>query len=84
MKKVTVHWVEMRTLKVPDECPTDDSDEFEKWIYNYSFKDPKRNDPYLYEGFAVKIETRDFEIVDVEAIVPENEKMGTREDIHQR
>ena len=82
MKKVTVHWVEMRTLEVPDECPTDDVDKFEKWLYDHPMSD--YNYPYHITEYAVKLETRDFEIVDVEAIVPENEKIGTKEDIHQR
>ena len=82
MKKVTVHWVEMRTLEVPDECPTDDVDEFNKWMYDRFPLDPF--DPMQIKNLVVKGDSRDFEIVDVEVIVPENEKMGTREDIHQR
>ncbi len=82
MKKVIVHCVEVRTLEVPDECPTDDVDEFEKWVYNNILS--MHSHPYENPKIAVKIETRDFEIVDVEAIVPENEKVGSREDIHQR
>ena len=82
MKKVIVHWVEMRTLEVPDECPTDDVDKFEEFMYNKCMEDPYNvNDE---NSFTVESERKDFEIVDVEVIVPENEKMGTREDIHQR
>ena len=86
MKKVLVHWVETRTLEVPDECPTDNMDKFEKWLYDRQIfflnKDPYSIDDK--DSLTVGSERRDFEIVDVEAIVPENEKMGTREDIHQR
>ena len=86
MKKVLVHWVEMRTLEVLDECPTDDVNEFEKHLYDrqqmFFNKDPYSIDDK--NSFTVKSETRDFEIVDVEAIVPENEKVGSGEDIHQR
>ena len=88
MKKVIVHWVEMRTLEVPDECPTDDlttigNDDFEKWLFDHTTGNINI-DPYCLEEFAVKSSTRDFEIVDVEAIVPENEKVGGGEDKHQR
>ncbi len=63
MKRVIVHWVEMRTLEVPDECPTDNVDEFEKWIYNNGLG--IHSNPYEKSGFAIKLDTRNLEIVDV-------------------
>lgn len=90
MKKVIVHWVEIRTLEVPDECPTDDVDKFEKWMYTHS----PTSEPYKMFSitepirgkinFVVKSETRDFEIVSVEAIAPSNEYAGSGEDKYQR
>jgi hypothetical protein len=32
MKRIIVHWVEMRTLEVPDDCP-ETIDEFEEWMW---------------------------------------------------
>ncbi len=86
MKKVIVHWVEMRTLEVPDECPTDDQYAFDEWLNNDCTNNPYCGDPYEYDdkNYVVETNVRDFEIVDVEAIVPEEEKVGSKEDIHQR
>lgn len=66
MKKVLVHWVEMVTLEVPDECPTDNSDDFERWLYDH---DKSSLDIYKYgANFVTKADTRDFEIVEVENV----------------
>lgn len=73
MKKVLVHWIEMATLEVPDECPTEESSEFERWIYDNdkSFG----HEPYSKNGtFCVEQGTRDFEIVKVKNIKEETEE----------
>jgi hypothetical protein len=55
MKRLLVHWVEMRTLEVPDNAP-ERTDEFIEWMV------VNRCDR---ESLAVKADERDFEIVDV-------------------
>jgi hypothetical protein len=55
MKRLLVHWVEMRTLEVPDDAP-ERTDEFIEWMV------VNRCDR---ESLAVKADERDFEIVDV-------------------
>ncbi len=80
MKSVIVHWVEMRTLEVPDECPTDNVDEFEQYLF-----DRDQNDPYAVKSgdtFAVKANTRDFELVEVTQM--SEDKCGVREDKYER
>lgn len=87
MKRVLVHWMEVRTLEVPDECPTDDESKFEQWLFDHAKNSPYTDDPYKANDqhtFVTKSDTRDFEIVDVTAIVPENEKVGSGEDKYQR
>lgn len=59
MKQVIYHWVEMRTLEVPDEAPTDDIYKLQDWIY----KQGKSVDDYTASS-----KTRDCEIVDVQEI----------------
>jgi len=56
MKKVIVHWVEMQTLIVPDECPTDDAYEMDEWLGANR------------EKYVEKNASRDYEIVDVEVV----------------
>lgn len=68
MKSVIVHWVEMRTLEVPDECPTDKTEEFEKWLFTHADNHPFCEDPYKVDdcgSLAMRGDTRDFEIVEV-------------------
>jgi hypothetical protein len=55
MKRLLVHWVEMRTLEVPDNAP-ETTDEFEEWLWDNG---------YNREQFVVKADQRDFELVDV-------------------
>ena len=55
MKRLIVHWVEMRTLEVPDDAP-ESTDAFEEWLWENS---------YNREQFVVKADQRDFEVVDV-------------------
>jgi hypothetical protein len=55
MKRLIVHWVEMRTLEVPDDCP-EKTDEFIEWMVING---------HDREELAVKADERDFEIVDV-------------------
>jgi len=82
MKRVLVHWIEVRTLEVPDQCPTGKVDDFERWLYDHA-----KNDPYAMNGsdmFTVKSSTRDFEIVDVTTIEDQTAKCGCGEDEHER
>lgn len=60
MKRVLVHWVEMRTYEVPDDCPTDDTDEFDEWIGQNTGGDT--------DTFVAKRDSRDYEIVYVEEL----------------
>ena len=55
MKHLIVHWVEMRTLEVPDDAP-ESTDAFERWLWENG---------YTRETFVVKADQRDFEVVDV-------------------
>ena len=55
MKHLIVHWIEMRTLEVPDDAP-ETTDEFEEWLCVNG---------YNREQFVVKADQRDFEVVDV-------------------
>ena len=55
MKRLIVHWVEMRTLEVPDDAP-ETTNEFEEWLWENG---------YEREQFVVKADQRDFEVVDV-------------------
>jgi hypothetical protein len=36
MKRLLVHWVEMRTLEVPDDAP-ETTDEFEEWLWDNGY-----------------------------------------------
>ena len=83
-KRVSVHWVEMRTLEVPDECPTDKVEDFERWVYDSASNNPYTSDPYDCDekNFVIKSGTRDFEIVDVTPM--EEARVGYGEDEHQR
>ena len=60
MKKILVHWVEMRTYELPDEAPTDNEDELFKWIFQH----PKAKGDLEY--FTISADTRDWEIVDIQ------------------
>lgn len=60
MKRVLVHWVEVRTYEVPDECPTDDTEEFYQWI--------DENTESNVDDYAISKDSRDLEIVDVEQL----------------
>ena len=55
MKRLIVHWIEMRTLEVPGDCP-ETTDEFEEWLWQNG---------HTREEFVVNADQRDFEIVDV-------------------
>ena len=55
MKRVLLHWVEIRTLEVPDDFPTDDVSELFEYVDSM-------------EKYTVKTDSRDLEIVDVEEI----------------
>lgn len=77
MKRVTYHWVEMRMVDVPDECPTDSVQSMKDWvvftnietieslgIYNQGITAtiwPGEHDKYV-----IKKESRDMEIVEVQ------------------
>ncbi len=63
MKKVLIHWVEMRTLEVPDECPTDDISDLYDWIEQQ--EPPSGCD---LENYVTKVDSRDHDIVNVEEI----------------
>jgi len=58
MKRILTHWVEMETLEVPDECPTEDEQAIMDWIEANGGT----------EIFCVKRNSRDYEIVTVEEI----------------
>ena len=60
MKQVLLHWVEMRTLEIPDNFPTEDMEEL------FEYMDTVGDDSM--EKYTVKSDTRDWEIVDVEEI----------------
>lgn len=55
MKTITYHWVEMRTVEVPDNCPDEDGWQLKSWLYDH----PK-------DYTLLKSDTRDFEIVDID------------------
>ena len=55
MKHLIVHWVEMRTLEVPDDAP-ESTHEFEEWLWDNG---------YNREQFVVKADQRDYEVVGV-------------------
>lgn len=57
MKQVIYHWVEMRTLEVPDEAPTDDIYQLFDWIDEQGKE---------IEDYTVSSNTRDCEIVNVQ------------------
>lgn len=57
MKRIVYHYVVMRTLEVPDECPSDSIFNIINWVWG--------NDKST-EDYRVKESTRDCEIVDVE------------------
>lgn len=77
MKKVLTHWVSASTFEVPDECPTDNTDDFERWIIDHDFG---KEDPFLAKGnFVSDFETRDFEIVSVENIEEETEEQKEKD-----
>jgi hypothetical protein len=57
-KEVLYHWVEMRKVIVPDECPTDTFADLDLWMSEHG--DSKK--------FTVKIDSRDYEIVDVDYV----------------
>jgi hypothetical protein len=63
MKKVLIHWVEMRTLEVPDECPTDTILDLYDWIAQQ--EPSSRCD---LENYVTKVDSRDHEIVNAEEI----------------
>lgn len=72
MKKVLVRWVEMVTLEVPNECPTENVTEFEQWIYDHDKS--LGHEPYSKNGtFTTEVATRDFEIVNVDPFETEEE-----------
>lgn len=58
MKRIVYHYVVMRTLEVPDECPSDNIGNMLEWIGQH------RDD--FMENHTTKEDTRDWEIVDVE------------------
>ena len=58
MKRIIVHWVEMETLEVPDECPTKSECKIWEWIDNNGGT----------ENFSIKRSSRDFQIVDIEEV----------------
>lgn len=69
MKQVVYHWVEMRTLEVPDEAPTDDICRLLDWVDLQT-----KNNNKTIDDFIVKSDTRDFEIVDVQELIDEEEQ----------
>jgi len=65
MKAVTYHYVKMRTIVVPDNCPTDSFSDMQFWL--------QKQDIHSVENI-LKTEVRDTEIVDVEPY--EDESIG--------
>lgn len=66
MKKVLIHWAEMRTLEVPDECLTDNILDLYDWIAQQEpCNTPNGCD---LEKYVTKADSRDCEIVNVEEI----------------
>ena len=58
MKKILIHWVEMETLEVPDDCPTNSERKMWEWIdKNGGMK-----------RYSVKRNSRDFQVVDIEEV----------------
>lgn len=55
MKRMIVHWVEMRTLDVADDAP-ETTNEFIEWM---------AKNGHDRESLAVNADERDFEVVDV-------------------
>jgi len=57
MKKLTVHWVEMRTYEFPNDAPIENEEELINWINQH----PEANGDWEY--FTISAKTRDWEIV---------------------
>ncbi len=72
MKQVTIHWVEMRIMEIPEQCPTGSFNSMLDWLASQSPCDT----PYGHdlENFTISRDTRDFEIVSVEKEEPSNNK----------
>ncbi len=58
MKEIIAQWIEARVYQFPDDAPVHDKSLLIEWVYKHP--QAKGN----MEFFAVKNESRDFEIVD--------------------
>ena len=57
MKRVTVQWVERRTLEVPDDTPTNSIDELHKHLHTD------------ITPFCVQMDTCGYEIINIDGVV---------------
>ena len=57
MKRVLVHWVEIRTYEFPDDAPVNDDEELRDYVENHS---EAQGD---WDFFCIHEESRDWEIV---------------------
>jgi len=75
-KIITYHWVEMRKIEVPFDCPDNDISAMTEWINEYVDKDFWGGEGTGYcpdvakefEVYMSKSDTRDWEIVDVDEV----------------
>lgn len=65
MKIVTAHYVQMQTIEVPDDCPTDDIQKMWKWLEENK---PKEWEAEGEQAFIADEQSRDYEIVDVKQV----------------
>lgn len=64
MKRIVYHYVVMRTLEVPDECPSGSIDEVVDWIERQTAHSCFMVGDTV-KDYTIKENTRDCEIVDV-------------------
>lgn len=64
MKQITIHWTEIRVVIVPDECPTSDLIDMERYIIKNIDKSWRGTEDTKHT-IVENSDSRDYEIVEV-------------------